>query len=301
MKKLIAFVLFSLATWAFAQPLRIQIPFAPGYYGDTHARSLADYLGKHGIEATVINSTTGGGNLALDTVANDHNSRIITQGGAGFLSFYINTRNPYGGAMVSYIYPVGLNQWVVYARPGLKFTGPSSFKQASYASSGVGSSTHLFFAKIDADLSANMVHLPYKGSSAAAIDVAAGRVDFMVDTAQASTKLAAMGIQPVFLLSKQRNELYLDIPTAVQVGVKSLLDMYDYSTLYYVVNANFDPVLRDRLVSLMHQHNQQYPNKDFELKFGVRNPGRLTATDVDAKLKGHAQHIIELQKKFITP
>ena len=77
--------------------------------------------------------------------------------------------------------------------------------------------------------------------------------------------------------------------------------MYEYSTLYYVVNANFDPALRDRIVDLMQQHNQQFSNKDFELKFGVRIPDKRTAAAVDAQLKTHAQHIIELQKKFITP
>jgi tripartite-type tricarboxylate transporter receptor subunit TctC len=247
----------------------------------------------------VINSTTGGGNLALDTVVNDHNSRIITQGGAGFLSFYVNNRNPYGDIQTRFFYPVGWNQWVIYARPGLQFTGEKSFTKTSYASSGVGSSSHLYFAKISADLDADMVHLPYKGSGAAAVDVAAGRVDFMIDTTQAMGRLVGMGLQPLFILADERSVLYPKLPTAKQAGIKSLLNMYEYSNLYYIMNANFDPALKEKIVRLMQEHNLQFTPNEYEQKFGVKRPARLNTDQVDVNLKKHAQHVMQLQKQFL--
>ena len=289
----------SVASWAHSQPLRIQIPFAPGFYGDIHARSLADYMTRHGLETVVINSTTGGGNLALDTVVNDHNSRIITQGGAGFLSFYVNNRNRYGDIQTRFFYPVGWNQWVVYGRPGLVFTGEKSFANASYASSGIGSSSHLYFAKISTDLDANMIHLPYKGSAAAAVDVAAGRVDYMIDTTQALDRLAGLGLQPLFILSNQRSQIYPSILTAEQAGVRSLKNMYEYSNLYYIMNANFDPALKKQVVGLIQQHNFQFSSIEYEKKFGVKHPGILNTDRVDSNLKKHFVHVKELQEKFL--
>lgn len=305
MKKSIFTLLFGLTIWsgllsfAAAETLRIQIPFAPGFYGDIHARSLADYLVKNGIDTAVVNSTTGGGNLALDTVVNDHNSRIITQGGAGFLSFYVNSRNPYGAIQTKFFYPVGWNQWIVYARPGLQFAGEKSFSKASYASSGVGSSSHLYFAKISADLNADMIHLPYKGSAAAAVDVAAGRVDYMIDTTQAMDRLAGMGIRPLFILANQRSKFKPEVPTAEQVGVKSLLNMYEYSNLYYIINANFEPAHKAKIVRLIQQHNLQFSPAEYEQKFGVKRPESLNTDQVDENLKKHARHVMELQKQFL--
>ena len=299
MKKLLLILTLSVASWAHSQPLRIQIPFAPGFYGDIHARSLADYMTNHGIETVVINSTTGGGNLALDTVVNDHASRIITQGGAGFLSFYVNNRNRYGDIQTRFFYPVGWNQWLVYSRPGLVFAGGKSFVNTSYASSGIGSSSHLYFAKISADLGANMVHLPYKGSAAAAVDVAAGRVDYMIDTTQALERLTGLGLQPLFILSHKRSEIYPRIPTAEQAGVSSLKNMYDYSNLYYIMNANFDPELKKKIVNLIQQHNRQFSPAEYEKKFGVKHPGSLDPDSVDTNLKKHFAHVRELQEKFL--
>jgi tripartite-type tricarboxylate transporter receptor subunit TctC len=299
MKKLLLTLCLAVCAWANAETLRIQIPFAAGFYGDIHARSLAEYMSAHGVETVVINSTTGGGNLALDTVVNDHASRIITQGGAGFLSFYVNNRNRYGDIQTRFFYPVGWNQWVIYARPGLKFLGEKSFVNTSYASSGVGSSSHLYFAKINADLNANMVHLPYKGSSAAAVDVAAGRVDFMIDTTQALERLTSLGLQPLCILSDTPSELYPRLATAQQAGVKSLVNMYEYSNLYYIMNANFDPVLKKKIVQLMQQHNRKFSSTEYEKKFGVKHPGTLDPDRVDAKLKRHFEHVKELQEKFL--
>jgi tripartite-type tricarboxylate transporter receptor subunit TctC len=300
MKKLFtALALCLLASVSFAKTLKIQIPFAPGYYGDLHARSLAEYLTKHGHETIVVNSTTGGGNLAMDTVANDRNSTVITQAGAGYLSFYTTTRNPYGDIQTKFVYPIGWNQWVVYTKADTVFTGPASFNQASYASSGVGSSSHLFFAKISQDLNADMIHLPYKGSSAAALDVAAGRVTYMIDTAQAGERLAGMGIRPLFILANQRSPFYANIPTAKEVGVRSLEGMYDYSTLYYVMNANFDPVLKREIIKLLDQHNHQYSPAEFEQKFGVIRPETLNTDTVDSNLKQQSRRVIELQQQFI--
>jgi tripartite-type tricarboxylate transporter receptor subunit TctC len=298
MKKLLLTLLLLTTSWVSAQSVRIQIPYAPGYYGDTHARSLSEYMAKHGIEATVMNSVAGGGNLALDNVVNDHHSKIITQAGAGFLSFYVNNRNPYGAIQLKFFYPVGWNQWVIYGRPGMKFTGTKSFARTSYASSGVGSSTHLFFAKISADLDADMIHLPYKGSAAAAVDVAAGRVDFMIDTTQALDRLVGLGLQPLFILADERSVIHPNLPTAKQAGVTSLLNMYDYGNLYYVMNANFDSGLRDKIVLLIQEHNLQFSPVEYEKKFGVKRPVRLTAEQVDVKVKKHAQHVMELQKQL---
>jgi tripartite-type tricarboxylate transporter receptor subunit TctC len=47
----------------------------------------------------------------------------------------------------------------------------------SYASSGTGSPHHIFMELLKKQLGLDMVHVPYKGSSGAMVDLLSGKVD----------------------------------------------------------------------------------------------------------------------------
>ena len=58
----------------------------------------------------------------------------------------------------------------------------------TYGSSGIGSATHLFGELVAQELKCKpAIHVPYKGMSAAAPDLQAGRIDFLVDFATSAT------------------------------------------------------------------------------------------------------------------
>ena len=301
MKRILAILALSLlSTLAMARPLKIQIPFAPGFWGDIHARSLADYLSRNGHETVVINAQGGGSNVALDAAANDKDTTVITQAGAGFMALYQTYKNsPTAFDQIETVFPVGNNHWILYSAPGVKFTGPQSFNKTAFASSGVGSASHVFFSMINKHYNADMVHIPYKGSSAAALDVAAGRVSFMMDPATNQEKLNALGIQNVCVLLDKRSPLFPNIPTAKEIGIDTLTGQYSMTNLYYVVGSNFDPALKKELAVLIDRHNRQWSAVEYERKFGVGQPDSKTPDQYDRILKAHSTKFVELQTQFI--
>lgn len=90
----------------------------------------------------------------------------------------------------------------------------------SYASSGSGTSIHLsaelfkMLAKVD------MVHIPYKGSSPAMIDMVGGQVQVMFDNMPSALPHVKAGkLRALAVTSAQRSPSAPDIPTMVEAGV----------------------------------------------------------------------------------
>jgi tripartite-type tricarboxylate transporter receptor subunit TctC len=89
----------------------------------------------------------------------------------------------------------------------------------SYASAGVGSVSHLAGALFGARGGMEMVHVPYKGTSAAQIDLLSGRVPVMFDsmvTALASAK--AGKLKALAVTSAERSPTVPDLPTVAELG-----------------------------------------------------------------------------------
>jgi len=89
----------------------------------------------------------------------------------------------------------------------------------TYASGGVGTSTHMAAARFLADAGIQLAHVPYKGNAAAVPDVIAGRVDMLFDGANSAYpnirdgKLRAYGIS-----SSRRSANFPEIPTIAEQG-----------------------------------------------------------------------------------
>jgi tripartite-type tricarboxylate transporter receptor subunit TctC len=89
-----------------------------------------------------------------------------------------------------------------------------------YASGGLGTSTHMAAAMFLHQAGLKMVHVPYKGNSAAMTDLVAGRVSMLFDGINSSGpavkdgKLRAFGIT-----SPTRMEALPDIPTLAEQGL----------------------------------------------------------------------------------
>jgi tripartite-type tricarboxylate transporter receptor subunit TctC len=67
-----------------------------------------------------------------------------------------------------------------------------------------------------------MVHVPYKGSAPAFVDLLAGQVQFMAESIpQLSQYLKAGKIRVLAMTGKTRNAAMSDVPTMAEVGVKN--------------------------------------------------------------------------------
>jgi tripartite-type tricarboxylate transporter receptor subunit TctC len=95
--------------------------------------------------------------------------------------------------------------------------------QMSFASSGNGGAPHLAgeLFKIAADI--DMLHIPYKGSGPAVVDVASGRVQVMFDAAPSLLPHIQSGkLRPIAAASVKRNGLIPNTPTFTERGIKGM-------------------------------------------------------------------------------
>jgi tripartite-type tricarboxylate transporter receptor subunit TctC len=69
-----------------------------------------------------------------------------------------------------------------------------------------------------------MVHVPYKGSAPAVVDVASGQVDMMFDGIPALLPHIKSGkLRPIAAVSVKRNGQLSDLPTFTELGYPSMV------------------------------------------------------------------------------
>jgi len=92
----------------------------------------------------------------------------------------------------------------------------------TFASSGAGSSTHLSGELFKALTGVDILHVPYRGSSQALIDVMAGQVTMLFDNAPSSLPYVQQGkLRALAVTSTRRLPNLPDIPTLEETGVSS--------------------------------------------------------------------------------
>jgi tripartite-type tricarboxylate transporter receptor subunit TctC len=94
---------------------------------------------------------------------------------------------------------------------------PNDYK---YASSGVGSTQHIAGEGFNLAAGVKSIHIPYKGSSQAHLDLIAGSVQIMFDTtSSAMAQIKAGKLKPLALTSAQRSPELPQVPTLAEAGV----------------------------------------------------------------------------------
>jgi tripartite-type tricarboxylate transporter receptor subunit TctC len=92
----------------------------------------------------------------------------------------------------------------------------------SFASSGVGSNFHLAGELLNVTAKVKMLHVAYRGSPQAVLDLVAGRVDTMfVHVPTVKGYIDAGRLRPLATTGTKRNPLLPNVPTIAESGVKS--------------------------------------------------------------------------------
>jgi tripartite-type tricarboxylate transporter receptor subunit TctC len=93
--------------------------------------------------------------------------------------------------------------------------------QLTYASTGAGSASHLAGEMFRTMAGIEVLHVPYKGSTAALPDLAAGRVDFMIVSAPEALPFIRDGrLHALGSSSTKRAASLPDVPTIAEAGLK---------------------------------------------------------------------------------
>jgi len=211
---------------------RILVPFAPGGAPDIIARTLAQKAAQGlGREIIVENRTGAGGNIAFEAAAkappDGHTILMCTFGCA--TNPFLFEKLAWQPRDFAPLMLAGRVPNVLAVRPDLPVKSVGEFIAAakakpggfSMASSGIGSASHLAGEMFRTMAGLEVLHVPYKGSTAALPDLAAGRVDFMIVSAPEAlpfirdARLHALGSS-----STKRAASLPDLPTIAEAGLK---------------------------------------------------------------------------------
>lgn len=175
------------------RPIRIIVPFPPGGASDVIARMFADKFAQTwGVTAVVDNRTGASGIIGTDIVAKAPADGYTL--GMVALSFAINPaihKLPYDSDRdFTFVTIAASNPLVLVTSPQFQAKSvkelidmaKSKPDGVSFASSGTGTSPHMSAELFKLMTGVKMLHVPYKGSTAAHPDLFAGRVNVMFDT-----------------------------------------------------------------------------------------------------------------------
>jgi tripartite-type tricarboxylate transporter receptor subunit TctC len=223
------------AVWAQSnwpgKPVRIVVPFPPGGTTDILARAIAPELAKAFGQPFIIENRAGaGGNVGTEIVAkapNDGYTLLMGTVGTHGINRALYEKLPYDPikdfAPITLVAAVpnvmvmsaekaktmGINSvqdFIAYAR-----TRPGKLNMAS---SGSGTSIHLAGELFKSQAGVFMVHVPYRGSSPALMDLMAGTMDVMFDNLPSSMPHIRSGKLRAFAVtSSQRSSALPDLPT----------------------------------------------------------------------------------------
>ena len=103
-----------------------------------------------------------------------------------------------------------LEEFIEYARknPG----------KVSYGSSGLGSGTHFAMEWLKKVTGTQMLHIPYRSSSLAVQEVAAGRLDVTMDGA-VKTYVDSGKVKILAVTDTRRDPRFPDVPTVTEAGI----------------------------------------------------------------------------------
>jgi tripartite-type tricarboxylate transporter receptor subunit TctC len=175
-----------------AKPIRLVVPFPPGGTADTLSRLTAERLATLlGQQVVVDNRGGAGGNLGAEYVARaEPDGHTLLSSPPHILT--INHLLYKLGFDPAKFVPVGIIAAypnVLLAHPGLKVDtlqelvalARSRPGKINIASQGNGTSSHLTAELFKALANVDMLHVPYKGTAPAMIDLLGGQVDLMFD------------------------------------------------------------------------------------------------------------------------
>jgi len=245
-----------------ARPVRIVVPWPPSGNVDITARTVAPALGEAlGQQVIVENRAGAAGTIGSAAVAKSPpdgytlllgSSGTITAGPAVFKSL------PYDP--VRDLVAVGGIQSVAMVLTAAPKTPVSSFQEylslakakpggLSIASAGSGSSNHLAIELFMRMADVKLLHVPYKGSGPAIIDLLGSQVESMMDQLTASIGHIREGrIKALAITSRSRSPLLPNVPTLEELGVRG----YEASTFtgLFAPAATPQPVLSKLSASL---------------------------------------------------
>jgi tripartite-type tricarboxylate transporter receptor subunit TctC len=215
-----------------SRPIRIVVNTAPGGLTDIVTRMVAQKMGEKLGQSVIIDNRAGGdGLLGIRYVKTQPADGYTLLGCAGTIAIQPAVKQEPGYDLVKDFTGVG----GIVRTPVLMVVGNSQPDKTlkdfvsraranpgklSYASAGVGTTTHIGAAMFLQQEKLDLLHVPYKGNGAAMPDVMAGRVGMMFESVgSGATKVKDGQWRALAVTSSQRVPSLPDVPTMKEAGV----------------------------------------------------------------------------------
>ncbi len=226
------------------KPVRLLVPYPPGGGNDTIARLLAPKFTESTGQQLIIDNRPGAGTTigtALASHAAPDGYTIVMSSVATHAMAPQLYANPgydpikdFSAVTLLATTPMLLAVSAVTPYKSLQdmiAAAKASPGKLSYASGGNGTPPHLAAAIFTEKTGVQMVHVPYKGSGPALIDVMSGQIAMIIDTAASVTPHIRTGkLRGIAITGKRRWPDLPEVPTFAEGGMTD----YDASSWYAI-------------------------------------------------------------------
>ena len=215
-----------------SKAMRIVVPFPPGGPTDLVARSVGAKLQERWGQPVVVENRPGGSTIiGVDMVVKSAPDGYTLLLGSNSLALnrFLMAKVPYdvdrdiapiilvakiSNALVVHpsVPAKDLKEFLAYGRanPG----------RLTYGSTGQGTATHLFAELFTMMTGVKMVHIPYKGTGPAVIDLVSGQINLMFDSLSTVIPNAKAGkVRVIGLTNSKRSASAPEMPTLDELGV----------------------------------------------------------------------------------
>jgi tripartite-type tricarboxylate transporter receptor subunit TctC len=218
------------------RPIQLVVPVPPGGAADFLARTigakLSDALGQ---SVVIVNRGGAGGTIATASVAQaapDGYTLLLNSITTHGIGPHLYSSLPYDP--VKDFLPIGLVaklpliMTVNALVPAKSVSEVIALAKAqpgalAFASSGNGGAPHLAGELFKRITGTDLLHVPYRGSGPAVVDVVAGRIAIMFDAAPSLLPfITADKLRPLAAASSERNRLLPDIATFAELGYRGM-------------------------------------------------------------------------------
>ena len=213
-----------------ARPVRYIVSFAAGGPNDTTARLIAQYLSDNlGQQVFVENHTGAGGNVgmevALSAVPDGYTIAFVGPNNAISATLYkklpfdfIRDSVPIAGTMrMTNVLVANLNLPVKNLADFIAYAKANPGK-INFGSGGVGTSPHLSGELLKAMAGINMLHVPYRGTAPALVDLLAGQTQCMFDNLPGQLQQIRTGkVRALGVTAPQRAPELPDVPAIAEI------------------------------------------------------------------------------------
>jgi tripartite-type tricarboxylate transporter receptor subunit TctC len=215
-----------------SRPIRIIVPFGSGGPADLYARFLGQRLQEVLGQPIVVDNRPGAGSIiGTDAVAKAaaDGYTLLLMSNTHSVNETLIPAKPYVLLRdFAPIAPINYSDLVLVVNPKVGVTSLEELLKLAraqpgkltYASSGPGTPYHMAGELFKAMARVDILHVPYKGSSAARTDVIGGQVDMMFDAVTTMAEQAKAGkVRALGTSGSARSSVLPATPTIAEAGV----------------------------------------------------------------------------------